>query len=363
MKKKFGIKSVVALMLAASALTCAIIGILMMRYLGIGTDMFSQVKTYIELRNYIDNLYIGEYDEKAVSDAALSAVVDALGDNWSYYMTPEEYKNYLNRSNNQYAGIGVSISRDEDLGGFVIISIFSGSPAEKAGIQIGETITAVNGVDITSMTASEAGALIGENVGESLSLTLIGTDGTQRDVTLDCEYIYTNPISYEMLGNDTGLITIKNFESGTADNFIDAVKKLMDDGAKSLVFDVRNNNGGKVSELTKMLDYLLPEGDIFVSVDKSGDETVTTSDKSCVELPMAVLVNRNSYSAAEFFAAALSEYGWAEMVGEHTTGKGTLSGHRGAFGRQRPAHLLKKIFDPGPHQPIRHRRTHPRRGD
>ncbi len=125
-----------------------------------------------------------------------------------------------------------------------------------------------------------------------------------------------------MLEDQVGYVKINNFESGAGAGAIKAVDSLLADGAKSLVFDVRGNPGGRVTELVTILDHILPEGDLFVSVNKSGKETVTTSDNICVKVPMAVLVDASSYSAAEYFAAALQEYNWATIVGEATTGKG-----------------------------------------
>ena len=125
-----------------------------------------------------------------------------------------------------------------------------------------------------------------------------------------------------MINGNVGYIRIANFESGAAQSSISAIESLLTAGAEYFVFDVRTNPGGLLSELTTLLDYLLPGVDIFVSVDKSGEETVVTSNNVCLDMDMCVLVNADSYSAAEFFAAALQEYGWATIVGEHTTGKG-----------------------------------------
>lgn len=139
---------------------------------------------------------------------------------------------------------------------------------------------------------------------------------------MDCRLIYDNPVSSEMINGNVGYIKISNFESGAAENAIAAIEKLLQGGAQYFVFDVRTNPGGLLDELTELLDYLLPGGDIFVSVDKSGEETVVTSNNVCLDMEMCVLVNADSYSAAEFFAAALQEYNWATIVGERTTGKG-----------------------------------------
>jgi carboxyl-terminal processing protease len=321
MKKHFSLKTVIALMLCASALACVLLLAFIGLYLGLGTDMFGEIRTYIALRRDIRDEYIGTYDGKAVSEAALSASVMALGDQWSYYMTPEEYRDYLNSSNNQYSGLGISVTKDENTGGISVMSVYAGSPAEKSGIAAGEIITAVDGTDITGMALSDATALIDRQLGQTVLLTIKGTDGSTRDVTVEYALIETNPVQYELLDGAVGYIQIKNFEGGAADEFISAADDLIGQGAQSFVFDIRNNGGGKVSELRKMLDYLLPACDIFVAVDKSGNEDVLVSGPENVKLPSVVLVNAYSYSAAEYFAACLREYEYATVVGQQTTGK------------------------------------------
>lgn len=308
-------------MLLASALTCILLLGGLGLYLGLGTDMYDGIRTYIEMRRDIKNVYIGGYNDKEVSNAALSAAVAALGDKWSYYMTPEEYKDYLNASNNQYSGIGISVKKDGATGGIAVISVYKGSSAESSGIIAGDVITAINGKDVTKMGLSEATALIDGQIGQTVKLTLLGADGKTRELEVEYALINTNPVSYELLSGSVGYIKIKNFEGSVSDEFIKAADDLVGQGAKSFVFDVRNNGGGKVSELKKMLDYLLPACDIFVAVEKSGREDVSVSGPENVKRPSVVLVNSYSYSAAEYFAAVLQEYGYAKVVGQHTTGK------------------------------------------
>ncbi len=132
----------------------------------------------------------------------------------------------------------------------------------------------------------------------------------------------TKPVEYEMLEGQVGYIQVKNFYRRSADGVAAAVEDLREQGAKALVFDMRNNGGGYLDELTEMLDYLLPEGVIFRQEDRAGNESVSKSDAACVELPMATLVNRDTYSAAEFFGAELQERGVGVIVGEETSGKG-----------------------------------------
>lgn len=286
-----------------------------------GRENYERAQKYLEVEKVIDDYYVGEEDDDAVSDAACAAMVKALGDQWSYYMTPSEYEAYKLYSANEYAGIGVTIQQDEASGGYLITAVEADSPAEAAGVRAGQIILAVDGESVTGMATSDVRTLIRQHLDDTVTVTIQSDAGTS-DVDIDCRIIYSDPVDYELMDGNVGYVHIRNFESGSGDEAVAAVDDLLAQGATSLVFDVRTNPGGLLSELIKILDHLLPEGDIFVSVDESGKETVTESDNVCISVPMAVLVNADSYSAAEFFAAALQDYNWATVVGEHTTGKG-----------------------------------------
>ena len=134
--------------------------------------------------------------------------------------------------------------------------------------------------------------------------------------------IHSKVADGRMLTEDIGYVVITNFHTGAGKETILQVEKLLEEGAQKIIFDVRNNPGGYVHEMVEALDYLLPEGPLFRSVNYDGKEDVEESDGDCLEIPMVVLINGNTYSAAEFFAAALVEYDWAVSVGEPTTGKG-----------------------------------------
>jgi carboxyl-terminal processing protease len=179
----------------------------------------------------------------------------------------------------------------------------------------------VDGVSVTNEDTSYLRGLIQADYNKTALVTVLRADGETVDFSVSCEVIYTSPVSYELLEGSVGYVSITNFRQGAGADAIAAIEDLIGQGAQSLVLDVRSNPGGQVTELVELLDYLLPEGDIFIRADKQGREVVETSDASCVEMPMAVLVNGDSYSAAEFFAAALREYDWATVVGEPTTGK------------------------------------------
>lgn len=318
---KISIKSLIIACAVCIALTAGIACLMVFSRLG-GVTNYKLALKYADVKKVVDTYYIGDSSNSAISDAASAAMITALNDKWSYYMTPEEYQSYQMYSANEYAGIGVTIQLDEKTKGFQIMSITAQSPAEQAGLAIGDIITAVDGESVSGKTLSEVQSLIRSKLNETLKFTIQNADGDSRTVNVDCTTIYTDPVNYKMLENNVGYVKINNFETGAGTSAVQAVDQLLDNGAVSIVFDVRGNPGGMLSELITILDHLLPEGDVFVSVDKSGSEDVTRSDNVCVKVPMAVLVNGSSYSAAEYFAAALREYNWATIVGENTTGKG-----------------------------------------
>lgn len=318
---KISVKALIIACVVCIALTAGVACLLVFGQFG-GVANYKLALKYADVKQVVDDYYIGDGDNTAISDASSAAMITALGDKWSYYMTPEEYQSYQMYSANEYAGIGVTIQLDDKTKGFRITSVTAQSPAEKAGLSAGDIITAVDGESVTGKSLSDVQSLIRSKLNETLKFTIQDANGDSRTVSVDCKVIYTDPVSSKMLDNHVGYVKINNFESGSGTGAVQAVDQLLADGAQSLVFDVRGNPGGMLSELITILDHLLPEGDVFVSVDKSGKEDVTRSDNVCVKVPMVVLVNGNSYSAAEYFAAALREYNWATIVGENTTGKG-----------------------------------------
>lgn len=306
--------------LCGAALMAVLMTLLFALRLG-GFENMGRASKFAVVLEILDDYYIGDFDADALTEAALSAVVDDL-DPWSYYMDAETYRAYLDYSSNQYQGIGVTIQKDEESGGFLIVVLESDGPAARAGILPGEIILACDGQDVTGGDINDLKALIQAAYGKSVILTLQGEDGSTREVEVRCEVVKSIPVEAALLDGHVGYVSIQNFEDGVAGKAVEAIEELLAQGARSLVFDVRNNPGGRVTELCELLDYLLPEGDIFIRADKEGNEAVETSDADCLELPMAVLINAESYSAAEFFAAALREYDWATVIGQATTGKG-----------------------------------------
>ena len=276
-----------------------------------------------EVQEIIETYFIDDYDEDTLADGAASGMVDATGDEWSYYLSADEVAAYEESMANAYVGVGITITEDAEAGGMRVEEVVSGGPAEEAGIRVGDLLLAVEGEDVLPLGIDGTRNLVRGEEGTHVNMHF-SRNGSEYDVSVERRSIETPVVTGELLDGSIGYVKIDNFDERSAAETIAFVKDLIGQGAEALLFDVRFNPGGYADELVKVLDYLLPEGDLFRSVDYAGREEVDTSDASCVELPMAVLVNEDSYSAAEFFAAALQEYEWATIVGSQTYGKGNF---------------------------------------
>lgn len=269
----------------------------------------------------IKNRFIEEADMEKAEDAAATAMIDSLGDRWSYYLSAADYATHKEQVENAYVGIGITISPEENGQGFLILAVQKNSGAEAAGLLAGDIITGAESQDVRGMTTAQLRDIIRGKEGTSVSLE-ITRDSEVLRVQVTRMQILTEVVRYEMLENSIGLIAISNFDARCADETIAAIEALREQGAQALIFDVRNNPGGYATELVKVLDYLLPEGDLFRTLDYAGRETVDKSDASFLDMPIAVVCNEDSYSAAEFFPAAIQEYGAGTIVGMPTCGKG-----------------------------------------
>ena len=273
------------------------------------------------LEALIEERYIGEADTQEMEDAAAAAMVKATGDRWSYYISAKDYDAHLEQEENAYVGVGITIEQQTDDSGFLIVMVTDGGPAKEAGIEVNDLLIGVESQDVRGMTTGEVGALVKGEEGSNVALTVL-RKGENMTFSVERRRIEQPVAEGKILDGGIGLVRIQNFDARCAEETIAAIEKLRSEDARKLIFDVRNNPGGFAEELVKLLDYLLPEGDLFRSVSFDGKEKVDTSDADFLDIPMAVLVNGNSYSAAEFFAAALQEYEAAVVVGEPTVGKG-----------------------------------------
>lgn len=272
------------------------------------------------LATIIENRFIGEVDETYMEDAAAAAMVASLGDMWSSYIPASVYGAHVENQNNEYVGIGISILERDDGQGVEIVDVTAGGPAEEAGLLPGDIITQVDGQSVMGAdTTTLQNLILGEKNTRVTIIVLRGEESMEFTVTR--KGIHTKVSAGIMLNEEVGYVVIANFYNQAGEDTIEVIEDLLSQGAEALVFDVRNNPGGYIDEMLEILDYLLPEGDLLHSVDNNGWKDVDRSDAGCLELPMAVLINGQSYSCAEIFAAVLHEYDWALTVGEPTIGK------------------------------------------
>lgn len=274
-----------------------------------------------QLQGLIEERFIGEADAVAMEDAAAEAMIAALGDRWSYYIPADEYQLFMEQMQNAYVGVGITVTAREDGTGIDIIQVVSGGPAEEAGLQVGDVIVAVNGESFDTTNVNDLSNRVKGKEGTTVDLTIL-RNGTETVFTVYRRQIQVPVAEGQMLSDGIGLVSIFNFDDRCAQETVAVIEELLSSGARSLIFDVRNNPGGYKHELVELLDYLLPKGVLFRSEDYTGATANDYSDEKCLKVPMVVLVNGESYSAAEFFAAALREYNVALTVGEQTCGKG-----------------------------------------
>lgn len=282
-----------------------------------GEEDYDEAMRYIEIKDVVQDRYIDDADRVVMGSNAAAAMISGLGDRWSYYMSADEYRAYLLNSSDEYSGLGMSIV-DANGDGFQVVSVNMDSPAAWAGLTQGMVITSVDGTDVRGKTIDQTRKLIRSKMNDKF---VLGIGNGKEQIEVDCKAVYTSSVKCRLEKTLAGYVQIKNFEAGTAQDAINGIEELFNQGAIALCIDLRGNSGGLDSELATFLDYLLPSGTLFIESRKSGKDIVIESDSMCIQMPMCVLVNGETFGEAEVCAAALQERGWATVLGEATTGK------------------------------------------
>lgn len=283
-----------------------------------------------ELDKYIRANYISNIDEDALNDSIMRGYVEGLGDKYAEYYSAEEYSAFLQKSE----GVEVSpgFTWDKEASGYIhIVSVITGSSADKAGLMADDIITAVNNTDVIAFENGydEAVGLLKSAEGTKIKLHIkrVNSQGISEffsvDVTSEKNEIVS--VTGRIIGESTGYIKITAFNDKTPDQFDSVMNDLIADGAKELVMDVRNNPGGAMESLQGTLDCILGDCDVVTAHFAGKDEVaVKTTEAEKVSMPMVVLVNENTASSAELFALGLRDNAQAQLVGSHTYGKGVM---------------------------------------
>lgn len=279
-----------------------------------------------ELTNYMDLYYYEDYDVQDVQDGLLKGVVSGLGDKYSVYYTAEEYKDQQLSTSGTYYGIGAALAQDKDTMQVTITKIYEGTPSEEAGLKKDDVIVSADGTDATSMELTDFVKLIRGEEGTTVHLEIY-RPSTEETLEFDVERknVELPSVSSQMLENNIGYIQISEFQSKTAEQFESALSSLKDQGAQSLIVDVRGNGGGLVDSVVAILDDILPEGTVVYTEDKyKNRQDYTSSGDTYLDMPIAVLVDQNSASASEIFAGAIKDYNYGTLIGTKTFGKGIV---------------------------------------
>ena len=275
----------------------------------------------ITLENLILDLFPNEVDLTEIEDAAADAMVAALGDRWSYYIPASEYDRLMESMENSYVGIGITLTDARETGSFRVQAVIPEGPADQAGMRKDDVIIKVEGESVEGLSLTDISARIKGEKGTQVSITVQRQEETLT-LSVTRNRINTVVAKGNLLNGTIGYVRIENFVARSAEETLAVIEDLIAQGATKLILDVRCNSGGYEDELVKILDHLLPEGILVSNSDKAGKTETFESDEEFLDMPMVVLVNEDSYSAAELFAAVLREYDAARIVGSRTVGKG-----------------------------------------
>jgi len=327
MNKKISLGLALSLIAIASAVTFILTSFFSLQSFNTKVvDVNEKAKKYNALQSldtYVRENFLGDIDEKTLSDGILKGYISGLDDKYSKFLSEDEYLAEQSEDEGQLIGLGLTL--DEDESGYIrIAKIMNESPVEEAGLRVGDIITIIDGVDVLQAGFDESVEAMRGIEGSEIRLT-VRRGGIDRDYTFTRRSMEVITVSGKMLNDMIGCITITNFKKNTPQQFLDTLERLTSNGAKALIFDVRDNSGGMVDVLSNCLDPLLPEGVIATAEYKDGhSETLIYSDETNLDIPIAVIVNKNTASAAELFAASLRDFGGAKLVGEKTFGKGVM---------------------------------------
>lgn len=277
-----------------------------------------------QIEEMLDTYYVEDYDKELAEELMYTGLVAGVGDPYTYYLSADSLAEQVEKNSGHFVGIGVEIYAGDD-GYIVVSSVTPGGPAEAAGILAEDKITEVDGESITGKTAADVSALVKGEEGTDVTLTIFReSTGEVLEKTVTRQDIQVQTVSWRMMDDNIGYISITNFRENTHNQFKEALDALEAEGMEKLVLDLRNNIGGLVKSAHEIGEELLPEGIMVYTMDKEGNREDTLCDDVYNDVPMVVLVNGNSASAAEILAGAIQDTGRGELIGTTTFGKGLV---------------------------------------
>ena len=333
--RKFKTYKIIMLVILVAFITFLITSIGMYQYFtndGFGKSLVAKseandelVNTLDQYRKIIDKYYLGDINEEDLKEGAISGYIEGLGDEYTEYISKDDMADYMADTTGNFVGVGIYMVQDTEANKIMVLSPIKGGPAEKAGLQPGDYITAVDGVEYTAEQMTEASNKIKGEEGTTVKLEVL-RDNETLNFELTRENIKVNPVEGEVLEGNIGYITFSSFDDGTAEEFKAKFEELQGQGINSLIIDLRNNGGGIVDEALNIANYILDKDSVILyEVDKNNNETVEkTTDDPIINMPIVLLTNENTASSSEILAGALKDHGKATIVGTKTYGKGVI---------------------------------------
>ena len=285
-------------------------------------DISQLLDTY---RAVIDKYYLGDVDEESLKEGAVKGYIEGLGDPYTEYISKEDMEDYMQDTMGNFVGIGIYMVQDTKTNQIMVLAPIKGSPAEKAGIQPGDYIVAVNGEKCTADDMTAIATKIKGEEGSKVKLQILRGEET-LDFEITRENVIVNPVEGEVLENNIGYIEFSSFDENTAEDFKNKFEELQSKGITSLIIDLRNNGGGIVDEALEIAGYIADKDAVLLyEVDKENKENVEKNDSNpIIDMPIIILTNGNTASSSEILAGALKDLGKAKIVGTKTYGKGVI---------------------------------------
>ena len=315
------LKTIIAVLLIAIISSISTLGLIYYA-LGFNEQRFSNLMRFITAYRFIETKYVNDTDDVKLIDGAIDGMVKSLNDPHSNYLSPKMYKTLMEQTEGSFAGIGVVMGMDNEQK-IHIVGIMENSPGQKAGLQEGDEILAVDGVPITQMAFDEVAAHVRGQAGTDVVLTIM-RDNANQDITITRDNIKLKTVGHKMLDNNIGYIQIVSFSEDTANEFNEAYNDLKNQGMKALVLDLRNNPGGLLTTCVEIAKKLVPKGEIVSIVDKQGNKETYSSSLEAPEYPLVVLINKNSASASEILSGAIQDTKAGTIIGNTSYGKGSV---------------------------------------
>lgn len=276
------------------------------------------------LSDVIDQYYYKDITDEEKMEGIYKGLMSSTNDKYTDYYSPKEFKDLMVTMEGDYGGIGATLSQDKATKEVSVVEVYEGSPAARAGLDRGDIVISVDGHLGTDESLDDFVQRIRGEEGTSIEM-VYKRDDQEHTIEITREEVIVPSVSHRMLDDKIGYIRISSFVNGTQKDFEDALADLQSQGMQGIVFDMRDNGGGMVDSVVAILDDILPAGTVVYTMDKSGKrEDYTSDDAKKIDIPVTVLVNENTASAAEIFTGAIRDFNYGTIIGTNTFGKGIV---------------------------------------